>query len=259
MENAIQTKRLTKTYSISKKQKKLNGIKSSKIVAVNDISLAVKKGEAFGLIGPNGAGKTTFLRLLSTLILPDRGEMFVLGKAVLGREDFVKRNICFITNELKLEEYFTPNFMFDYFSKLYGIDKEEAFKRKKKLFERFGINNFAETKISHLSTGMKQKVSIVISLVNDPKILIYDEPTNGLDIVTSKLVVDYLIEEKQAGKTIILSTHIFEIIEKVCDRIGIMINGNLVLTSYLDEITKDATLEQVFFKAYNGFGVKNEI
>lgn len=106
---------------------------------------------------------------------------------------------------------------------------------------------------------MKQKVSIVISLVNDPKILIYDEPTNGLDIVTSKLVVDYLIEEKQAGKTIILSTHIFEIIEKVCDRIGIMINGNLVLTSYLDEITKDATLEQVFFKAYNGFGVKNEI
>lgn len=131
MENAIQTKRLTKTYSISKKQKKLNGIKSSKIVAVNDISLAVKKGEAFGLIGPNGAGKTTFLRLLSTLISPDRGEMFVLGKAVLGREDFVKRNICFITNELKLEEYFTPNFMFDYFSKLYGIDKEEAFKGKK--------------------------------------------------------------------------------------------------------------------------------
>lgn len=122
--------------------------------------------------------------------------------------------------------------------------------RKKELFEKFGIEKFAEVKIADLSTGMKQKVSIVISIVHDPDVIIFDEPTNGLDVITAKVVTDFLKELKSQNKIIIISTHIFSLVEKLCDRVGIIINGKMIKSGELVELTKEKDLEELFFELY---------
>src|SRR5699024_6116563 len=110
-------------------------------------------------------------------------------------------------SELKLEEFFTPNYLYDFFSDLHRVPAEVSKRRKKELFEKFGIGQFAEVKVANLSTGMKQKVSLAVSIVHDPNIIIFDEPTNGLDVLTAKVVTDFLLDLKKQGKTIIVSTH----------------------------------------------------
>ncbi|MEG2003311.1 MAG: ABC transporter ATP-binding protein, partial [Clostridia bacterium] len=159
--------------------------------------------------------------------------------------------IGFLTSELRLEEFFTPNYLFDFFSALHGVKYTQRDINKKYLFEKFGIDKFAEVKISNLSTGMKQKVSIVISIVHNPDIIIFDEPTNGLDVITAKTVTDFLMELRGQGKTIIISTHIFSLAEKLCDRIGIIINGKMIECGTILQITKGAPLEDVFFEIYS--------
>ena len=127
---------------------------------------------------------------------------------------------------------------------------DTAAARKKALFERFGIDKFAEVKVANLSTGMKQKVSIVISLVHDPDIIIFDEPTNGLDVITARTVTDYLQELRAEGKSIILSTHIFSLVERLCDRVGVIIDGRMICCGTLEEVCDGMTLEDRFFEIY---------
>ena len=122
--------------------------------------------------------------------------------------------------------------------------------RKKHLFEIFGIDEFAEVKIANLSTGMKQKASLAISLVHDPDIVIFDEPTNGLDVLTARVVTDFLLQLKEEGKTVIVSTHIFSLIERICDRVGIIINGTMIECGTLAEICAGKSLEDRFFDLY---------
>lgn len=135
-------------------------------------------------------------------------------------------------------------------SRLYGLSEEETKANKEKLFNRFGISAFKDVKIHDLSTGMKQKVSLAISLCNNPDVIIFDEPTNGLDIVASKDVEDFLLDLKKENKIIIISTHIFSIIEKLCDRVAIILKGKKVLEGELKEVTKDKSLDNVFFDLY---------
>ena len=116
------------------------------------------------------------------------------------------------------------------------------------MFERFGIDEFAEVKVMNMSTGMKQKTSLVISLVHNPDIIIFDEPTNGLDVLTARVVTDFLQELKAEGKTILLSTHIFSLVEKLCDRVGIVMDGRMILSDTLENLTKDGDLEDKFFE-----------
>ena len=130
------------------------------------------------------------------------------------------------------------------------IPESVSSERKKQLFERFGIDAFAETKIADLSTGMKQKTSIAISLVHDPDFIIFDEPTNGLDVLTAKSVTDFLLELKANGKTILLSTHIFSLVEQICDRVGSIIDGKMVQEGEVRALTKEKSLEDVFFDVY---------
>ncbi|SET59745.1 ABC transporter ATP-binding protein [[Clostridium] polysaccharolyticum] len=250
MEQIISVKGLKKTFTLTKKQQKIEKTKQKLKVAVNDLSFSVKKGEVFGLLGPNGAGKTTTLRMLSTLIKPDQGEAVIDGCSIIKQPDKVRRRIGFLTSELKLEEFFTPNYLYDFFSDLFDVPVKEREERKKRLFEKFGIDKFAEVKVSDLSTGMKQKVSLVISLVHNPEIIIFDEPTNGLDVLTAKVVTDFLVELKKQGKTIIISTHIFNLIEKICDRVGIIINGKMAVCDELTKIVGESTLEDRFFEIY---------
>jgi len=251
MEKVLEVKGLYKSFKLTKKQMKLQNDTQKIKLAVNDLSFDAYRGEIYGLLGPNGAGKTTTLRMISTLIKADSGDVFIEGVSVKNEPDKIRGKIGFLTSELKLEDFFTPNYLFDYFSKLYKMDEDIALNRKKALFKEFGIDQYAEVKIADLSTGMKQKVSLVISIVHDPTFIIFDEPTNGLDVITAKTVTDFLIKLKELGKTIIISTHIFSLIEKLCDRVGIIVNGKMALEGTLREITKEKSLEEVFFNVYD--------
>lgn len=250
MEELLVVNNLTKTFKLSRKQQKLEKTPTKVKVAVNDLSFKTYRGEIYGLLGPNGAGKTTTLRMLSTLIKPDSGDAFVDGSSITEAPYEVRNKIGFLTSDLKLETFFTPNYLFDYFGNLQNVSEDVLKVRKELLFKKFGIEEFKEVKVAELSTGMRQKVSLVISIVHNPEIIIFDEPTNGLDVITAKTVTDFLLELKAEGKTIVLSTHIFSLVEKLCDRVGIIIDGKMVADDTLENMTKDKTLEDYFFELY---------
>ena len=250
MKELLKVQNVKKTFKVSAKQQKIQKTKERVKVAVNHLSFTAYEGEVFGLLGPNGAGKTTTLRMISALIAPDEGDILVEGSSVVKSPNEVRGKIGFLTSELKLEEFFTPNYLFDFFAELHGVDKEIARTRKQEMFEKFGILEFAEVKVANLSTGMKQKVSLVISIVHDPDIIIFDEPTNGLDVLTAKVVTDFLLELRNQGKTIIVSTHIFSLIEKICDRVGIILDGSMAVCDTLENVTAEKPLEEKFFDVY---------
>ncbi len=248
---------LNKTFKSNRERRKKSNRNSVKI-AVDNLSFTSYAGEIFGLLGPNGAGKTTTMRMLATLIKPNSGDAIIDGVSITKNPNQVRSKIGFLTSELRLDDYFTPNYLFDFFSGLYGIDKNISIKRKKYLFEHFGISKFSDVKIANLSQGMKQKISLVISIVHDPSFIIFDEPTNGLDIITARTVTDFLLELKSQGKSIIVSTHIFSLIEKICDRVGIIIEGKMVACNKLTSMTENKCLEDVFFETYDKITGKGE-
>ena len=169
MEPILIAQNLRKTFKLSSKQQKLEKTHQKVKVAVDNLSFTANRGEFFGLLGPNGAGKTTTLRMLATLIRPDEGDATLDGISVVKNPDAVRSRVGFLTGELKLEDFFTPNYLFDFFADLHGVDSATAAARKAELFGKFGIDEFAEVKVGNLSTGMKQKVSLVISVVHDPE------------------------------------------------------------------------------------------
>lgn len=248
--NELRVENITKSFKISKKQQKNSKSNVDRIVALQDFSASFKEGEIYGLLGPNGAGKTTALRIIASLIKADSGEIYFNDKNIYDEIYFYRKKVGFLTSELKLDDFFTPDYTFTYMSRLYGLSEEETKVNKEKLFNRFGISAFKDVKIHDLSTGMKQKVSLAISLCNNPDVIIFDEPTNGLDIVASKDVEDFLLDLKKENKIIIISTHIFSIIEKLCDRVAIILKGKKVLEGELKEVTKDKSLDNVFFDLY---------
>ncbi len=250
----LEVRNLKKTFKLSKKQQKISKTKDKIKVAVADVSFQAERGEILGILGANGAGKTTTLRMLASILKPEAGQVLFEGKDIYQDLSAYRKRIGFLTSELKLEEFFTPNYLFDFFAKLYDMSQEETQERKQKLFEKFGIDQFAEVKVADLSTGMKQKVSLVISIVNDPDVIIFDEPTNGLDIITEKIVVDFLLELREQGKCIIISTHIFSLIEKICDRVVMIIDGKAVKEDSLENIMAGQSLEDSFFTIYQEMG-----
>ncbi|MCQ2534904.1 MAG: ABC transporter ATP-binding protein [Clostridia bacterium] len=223
-------------------------------LVVKEISFSVNEGEIFGLLGPNGAGKTTLMQMMATLLKPTSGDITIEGFNTVTEAQSIKKIIGFLTTEIKLDPMSTPNNLFDFFGELYDIEPEEILRRKQESFTRFGITPFADKRIVELSTGMKQKVSIVISLIHNPKIIIFDEPTNGLDILTQRQVMDYLIELKNEGKSVILSTHIFSVADELCDRTAVMVDGRIVAIGTSDELiasTNSKNFEGAFFKLYS--------
>ncbi len=256
MEEIVRAEGLRKTFTLSKKQQRIERTGETRRIAVDGLSFSAYRGEIYGLLGPNGAGKTTTLRMLATLIRPDSGDAVLMGHSIVKEPDRVRDIIGFMTSELKLEGFFTPDYLFDFFGMMHGMDKDKLAARKRDLFARFGIDKYAEVPVKSLSTGMLQKVSLVISIVHDPEIIIFDEPTNGLDVLTAKVVTDFLVELKGMGKSILLSTHIFSLVEKLCDRVGVIIDGKLVQEGTLVEVSK-GDLETSFFELYHR--IKGEI
>ena len=217
------------------------------------MSFSVKKGEIFGLLGPNGAGKTTAMRIAAGLIKSNSGDVFIDGISVRDNKIEVQRRIGFLSEELRLEDFFTPDYLFNFFAALREVPKDTIHRRKALLFERFGIHNYAYKQVAALSNGMRQMVSLVLSIVHDPPLLLFDEPTNGLDVVAARNVIDFLREMKEQGKTIILSTHIFNLVEKICDRVGVIIDGRMLYSDSLSAINMQTNLEEKFFSLYDEY------
>lgn len=249
----IEIKNLTKIYKLNKKQMLESKTKNPMKTAVDNLSLDAHEGEIYGLLGPNGAGKTTTLRCIATLIKPTEGEIYVGGHEVQKEPEAVRESIGFLTSDIKLDEQFDVDYMFGFFGRLHNVPQDVLAKRKEELFTYFGIKDFAHKQIKELSTGMKQKAAITVSLVHNPDIVIFDEPTNGLDIITARSVTDYLRKLRDDGKLVIVSTHIMSEAEKLCDRIGVIIEGNKVAEGTLADLLKMTgtdDLEEAFFELY---------
>ena len=254
----LRVENLIKTFQISKAQQKKLDLPSNIKTAVDSISFETHSGEVFGILGPNGAGKTTTMRMLATLIKPDKGDVFYNDISAVKSPEEVRAKFAFLTTDLKLDMKSTASIMYDFFAKLYHIPKETALKRKEELFENFGIASYADTKISKLSQGMRQKVSLVISVIHDPQFIIFDEPTNGLDIIAAKDVRDFILQMKEEGKCVIISTHLFDLVERVCDRAAMIIDGKIVVNDTLENLKKGKSLEDAFYEFYIDYKAQEE-
>ena len=220
--SVLRIEHVTKEFKLTLRQRQKQKTNAKTLVAVNDLSFEAVPGVIYGLLGPNGAGKTTTLRMIASLIKPKTGAIYLDNKEINEDIYAYRKKIGFLTSELKLDGFFTPADTITYMGKLYGMTDEEINMRKNVLFRSFGVDKFQNTPIKDLSTGMKQKVSLAISLCHDPEV----------------------------NKIIIISTHIFSLVEKLCDHVGIIISGKLIKDAPLKEIQKEGTLEEVFFKLY---------
>jgi len=204
--------------------------------AVDGLSFKIRRGEIYGLLGPNGAGKTTTLRMLCGLMTPTRGTAIVGGIDVARQPAAVKRDIGFLTANTGLYQRLSPRELLLYFAELHEMDISDARRRVEYLIEWLGMGDFAETRCGGLSTGQRQRTNIARALIGDPKILIMDEPTLGLDVVSNRIILDFIVRERDAGKTVVLSTHYLDEAETLCDRIGLLYGGKMMREGTLDEL-----------------------
>jgi sodium transport system ATP-binding protein len=207
-----------------------------KVCAVNRVSFRCQPGEVYGLLGANGAGKTTTLRMLATILKPSDGTARVAGHDVVREPQQVRSNVGFLSTATALYGRLSALEMVEYFGRLYGLDETLLHKRINAIFDRLEMNDYRDRRCDRLSTGMKQKVSIARTLVHDPAVMIFDEPTLGLDVMAARSIVGFIRECRDRGKTVIFSTHVMSEVEKLCDRIGIIHDGSLLAEGTLEEL-----------------------
>ncbi len=245
----IEARHLTKTFKDRKR-----GI----ITAVSDVSFTCQPGRIYGLLGANGAGKTTALRMLATLLKPTSGSATVAGYDVVGASTQVRANVGFLAASTALYGRLTAREMITYFGALNGMDQVAIRARIEVLAQELDMNEFLDRRCDKFSTGMKQKTSIARTLIHDPAVMIFDEPTLGLDVMTARSIVKFVRECRNRGKTVIYSTHVMSEVEKLCDVIGIIHDGRLVAEGTLAELQArfgERDMEEVFVKAVGGEAV----
>ena len=213
--------------------------------AVDELTFVVGEGQIYGLLGPNGAGKTTTLRMLSGLMSPTSGSARLAGHDVATDPTEVKKVLGFLTANTGLYQRLTARELLVYFAELHQMDRERATARAGQLIDWLGIGDFAESRCGALSTGQKQRVNIARALVADPPILIMDEPTLGLDVLSNRVILEYIKRERDNGKTIILSTHYLDEAEDMCDVIGLLHDGKLIAEGNLEVLRNLAGKERL--------------
>jgi len=223
----IEVERLTKVFP---------NPDGSETVAVNAVSFRVQRGEIYGLLGPNGAGKTTTLRMISGLLRPTAGRVLIDGIDVSDRPEQVKRRIGYLTANTGLYARLTPRELLEYFATLYGLARQPAGRRIAELVDWLGMREFLKLRCGALSSGQKQRVSIARALIADPPILILDEPTLGLDVLSNRLILGLVREQADAGKAVLLSTHALDEIESMCRQIGLIHRGRLIAEGTLEQL-----------------------
>lgn len=237
--------------------------KKEEFYAVDHVSFSLEKGEILGLLGPNGAGKTTLLRMIASLMDVTEGEVVMydhLGKQFKDKES-IKQNIGYLSENTKLYHRFSPKEMLQLFGELYGYKKEKVRDRIEEIANLLQMDSFLDNRIEKLSTGQKQRTSIARCLIHDPDFYIFDEPTLGLDVISSKAIIDFMKKEKENGKSVIYSTHYMEEAEFLCDRIIMLDAGKIIAEGAPQELKeKSATsnLRDAFFTFVEG-GAKDEL
>ena len=231
--------------------KRFQDKKRGEIRAVDSINFCCRPGQIYGLLGANGAGKTTTLRMLATILEPSDGTALVCGFDVVEEPEKVRARVGFLSTATALYPRLTAREMVQYFGRLNGLDNCTLNKRVDDIFDRLDMNGFRDRRCDKLSTGMKQKTSIARTLVHDPPVMIFDEPTLGLDIMTARTITSFIRECRDLGKTVVFSTHIMSEVEKLCDVIGIIQDGKLLAEGALPELRekyKEDDLEEIFVK-----------
>jgi sodium transport system ATP-binding protein len=236
----IESKNLRKVFKDKKR---------GRVEAVAGVSFTSRPGQIYALLGANGAGKTTTLRMLATILTPTSGTALVAGSDVVQHPEEVRRKVGFLSTATALYGRLTATEMVDYFGKLNGMDNSTLRARKQELFGMLEMQDFADRRCDKLSTGMKQKVSIARTLIHDPPVMIFDEPTLGLDVMAARTIVQFIRQCRDRGKTVIFSTHIMSEVEKLSDRVGIIHEGRLMAEGSVDELrqrTRLTDLEDIF-------------
>ncbi len=231
--------------------KRFHDKKRGQISAVENVSFICRPGSIYGLLGANGAGKTTTLRMLATILEPTDGTAIVFGHDIVEHPEKVRASIGFLSTATALYPRLTAQEMVEYFGRLNGLDEATLKKRVDDIFKRLDMDSFRDRRCDKLSTGMKQKTSIARTLVHDPPVMIFDEPTLGLDIMAARTIVNFIRECRESGKTVILSTHIMSEVEKLCDVVGIIHNGKLLAEgspAQLRATYSENDLEEIFVK-----------
>jgi sodium transport system ATP-binding protein len=216
--------------------KRFHDRKRGSVCAVSGVSFSCRPGEIYGLLGANGAGKTTLLRMLATILTPTEGAATVAGFDVARDPQKVRSSVGFLSTATALYGRLSAQEMVEYFGRLYGLDEAALRRRIDELFARLEMNEFRDRRCDKLSSGMKQKVSIARTLVHDPSVMIFDEPTGGLDVMAARAILAFIRECRENGKTVVFSTHVMSEAEKLCDRIGILQDGKLLAEGTLAEL-----------------------
>jgi sodium transport system ATP-binding protein len=240
----IEALKLSKVFPATKKTKDVR--------AVNAISFYCKPGEIYGLLGANGAGKTTTLRMLATILEPTSGTAKVAGYDIVEEPEKVRANVGFLSTATALYGRLTAKELVEYFGRLHGMDGDALHKSVDGLFTALDMNSFRDRRCEKLSTGMKQKVSIARTLVHDPQVMVFDEPTVGLDVMAARAIAQFIRECRERGKTVIFSTHVMSEAAKLCDRIGIIHGGNILEEGTLEALRArhgKQDLEDIFVEA----------
>jgi ABC-2 type transport system ATP-binding protein len=226
-------------------------------VAVNDVSFDVYQGEVFGFLGPNGAGKTSTIKVIVGLLQPTSGTVKVAGYDVQSQSMLAKASSGYVPDTPNLYAKLTGRELLRFVGDLYNMDRAQVTHRIDELLRMFDLTNAAEDTVDSYSHGMQQKASLAAALMHDPKVLILDEPTVGLDPKSARLIKDILRQLADRGAAVMLSTHILEIAERMCDRIGIINKGQLIEVGTMDELrtldkTGQASLEDIFLSLTGG-------
>lgn len=235
--------------------KKINKKETTSFYADNDISFDAKEGEIIGIIGPNGAGKTTLLRIIAGIMEPTEGTIIIDDETYQKNSINIKKKIAFLSGNTKLYKDISPYELLKMCGEYYEVPKEELNKRITNIIKKFDMDSFKHQKIENLSTGQYQRTSIARCLVHNPKYYILDEATSGLDIISSKVILDFIKEEKNNNKCILYSTHYMEEAENICDRIIMINKGKIIATGTPKEIrkqTKTNNLRDSFFELIGG-------
>ena len=242
----IDIKNVSKEFTKTDEHKK-----QVKLLADKDISFEVKEGEVVGLLGPNGAGKTTLLRMIAGIMTPTKGTVEIDKKGYLKNDIEIKKNIAFLSGNTKLYKELSPVELMNMCADYYSVDKNVRDKRINDIIKRFNMESFKNQRIGTLSTGQTQRVGIARCLVHNPKYYVFDEATSGLDIISSKVILDFIKEEKKNGKGIIYSTHYMEEAENICDRVILLNKGTVIASGTPESIlksTKTTNLRDAFFE-----------
>src|ERR1700687_6114032 len=229
--------------------KRFRDKKRGEVCAVDQVSFRCRPGEIFGLLGANGAGKTTTLRMLATILTPSEGTATVAGYDVKKEPQKVRSRVGFLSTATALYGRLSAQEMVEYFGRLHGLDEPTLRRRIDEIFARLEMKDSRDRRCDNLSTGMKQKVSIARTLVHDPSVMIFDEPTVGLDVMAARTIIGFIRVCRDRGKRVIFSTHVMSEVEKVCDHIGIIHDGRLLAEGTLAELRQRSgkqDLEDIF-------------